>query len=207
MSDSQEAQGSKEAFAFNEEMEAKAQDFLSRYPEDRSASAVMPLLDLAQRQNGGWLSQAGMDYVADRLGLAPIRVYEVATFYSMYKLKPIGQVHVQVCTTTPCWLRGSDDVVGACKDVLGIGMGETTEDGKFSLGEVECLGACVNAPLIQVGDDYYEDLDADSTRALLEAFKRGDEVKTGPQIDRQTSAPVGGPTTLKETNTSSVEQG
>jgi NADH-quinone oxidoreductase E subunit len=192
----------KEAFAFTPEMEAKALNFLARYPEDRSASAVMPLLDLAQRQNGGWLSQAGMDYVADRLGLAPIRVYEVATFYSMYKLKPIGQVHVQVCTTTPCWLRGSDDVVGACKEVLGIGMGETTQDGKFSLAEVECLGACVNAPLIQVGDDYYEDLDATSTKALLEAFKRGDEVKTGPQVDRQTSAPVGGPKTL-----TSAEQG
>ena len=186
----------KEAFVFNEEMEAKAQNYLARYPEDRSASAVMPFLDLAQRQNGGWLSQAGMDYVADRLGLAPIRVYEVATFYSMYKLKPIGKVHVQVCTTTPCWLRGSDEVVGTCKDVLGIGMGETTEDGKFSLAEVECLGACVNAPLIQVGDDYYEDLDAASTKALLEAFKRGDEVKAGPQVDRQTSAPVGGPKTL-----------
>jgi NADH-quinone oxidoreductase E subunit len=192
----------KEAFAFNDEMEAKAQNYLARYPEDRSASAVMPFLDLAQRQNGGWLSQAGMDYVADRLGLAPIRVYEVATFYSMYKLKPIGQVHVQVCTTTPCWLRGSDDVVGACKDVLGIGMGETTEDGKFSLAEVECLGACVNAPLIQVGDDYYEDLDASSAKALLEAFKRGDEVKPGPQVDRQTSAPVGGAKTLTH-----VEQG
>jgi NADH-quinone oxidoreductase E subunit len=192
----------KEAFVFNEEMEAKAQNYLARYPEDRSASAVMPFLDLAQRQNGGWLSQAGMDYVADRLGLAPIRVYEVATFYSMYKLKPIGQVHVQVCTTTPCWLRGSDEVVGTCKDVLGIGMGETTEDGKFSLAEVECLGACVNAPLIQVGDDYYEDLDATSTKALLEAFKRGDEVKAGPQVDRQTSAPVGGAKTLTH-----VEQG
>jgi len=196
MSEQKEAKGTKEVFAFTPEMEEKALNFLARYPEDRSASAVMPLLDLAQRQNGGWLSQAGMDYVADRLGLAPIRVYEVATFYSMYKLKPIGQVHVQVCTTTPCWLRGSDEVVNTCKDVLGIGMGETTEDGKFSLAEVECLGACVNAPLIQVGDDYYEDLDATSTKALLEAFKRGDNVKTGPQVDRQTSAPVGGPTTL-----------
>lgn len=202
MSDQKEAKETGEAFAFTPEMEEKAKMFLARYPEDRSASAVMPLLDLAQRQNGGWLSQAAMDYVADYLDLAPIRVYEVATFYSMYKLKPIGQVHVQVCTTTPCWLRGSDDVVAACTDVLGIGMGETTEDGKFSLGEVECLGACVNAPLIQVGDDYYEDLDATTTKALLEAFKRGDDVTPGPQIDRQTSAPVGGPTTL-----SSGEQG
>ena len=196
MSDNKEAKETKEVFAFTPEMEEKAKMFLARYPEERSASAVMPLLDLAQRQNGGWLSQAAMAYVA------PIRVYEVATFYSMYKLKPVGQVHVQVCTTTPCWLRGSDDVVGACKEVLGIGMGETTEDGKFSLAEVECLGACVNAPLIQVGDDYYEDLDAATTKSLLEAFKRGDEVTPGPQNDRQTSAPVGGPTTL-----SSVEQG
>jgi len=192
----------KEAFAFTEEMEVKAKMFLARYPEDRSASAVMPLLDLAQRQNGGWLSQAAMDYVADYLSLAPIRVYEVATFYSMYKLKPIGQVHVQVCTTTPCWLRGSDDIVKTCQDMLGIGLGETTKDGKFSLAEVECLGACVNAPLIQVGDDYYEDLSVDNTKALLEAFQRGDEVKSGPQIDRQTSAPVGGAKTLTH-----VEQG
>ena len=184
------------SFEFSDENQKKLKGIFAKYPEGREASAVMPLLDLAQRQNGGWLSQAGMDYVADRLGLAPIRVYEVATFYSMYKLKPIGKVHVQVCTTTPCWLRGSDEVVGTCKDVLGIGMGETTEDGKFSLAEVECLGACVNAPLIQVGDDYYEDLDAASTKALLEAFKRGDEVKAGPQVDRQTSAPVGGPKTL-----------
>ncbi len=186
-------------FAFTPEMEARAKEFLARYPADRSASAVMPLLDLAQRQNGGWLNQAAMDYVANYLGLAPIRVYEVATFYSMYKLKPIGEVHVQVCTTTPCWLRGSDEIVATCKRVLGIGMGETTEDGKFSLGEVECLGACVNAPLIQVGDDYYEDLDAERTEALLEAFKRGDTPQAGPQIQRQTSAPAaGGPTTLLE---------
>ncbi len=192
-----------QAFAFTPEMEARAKEFIARYPADRSASAVMPLLDLAQRQNGGWLHQAAMDYVADYLGLAPIRVYEVATFYSMYKLKPIGEVHVQVCTTTPCWLRGSDDIVATCKRVLGIAMGETTEDGKFSLGEVECLGACVNAPLIQVGDDYYEDLDAERTEALLEAFKRGDTPKAGTQIQRQTSAPAaGGPTTLLE-----LEQG
>ncbi len=190
-------------FAFTPEMEARAKEFIARYPADRSASAVMPLLDLAQRQNGGWLHQAAMDYVADYLDLAPIRVYEVATFYSMYKLKPVGEVHVQVCTTTPCWLRGSDEIVATCKRVLGITMGETTEDGKFSLGEVECLGACVNAPLIQVGDDYYEDLDADRTEALLEAFKRGDTPKTGTQIQRQTSAPAaGGPTTLLE-----LEQG
>jgi NADH-quinone oxidoreductase subunit E len=187
-------------FAFEAEVEEKAKAFIARYPEDRRQSAVMPLLDLAQRQNGGWLNQAAMDYVADYLSMAPIRVYEVATFYSMYRLKPVGEVFVRVCTTTPCWLRGSDDVVAACQKVLGIGLGETTEDGKFSLGEVECLGACVNAPLIQVGDDYYEDLDGERTEALLEAFKRGDTPTPGPQIQRQTSAPAaGGPTTLIST--------
>jgi len=187
-----------EKFAFTPEHDEKAKAFIARYPEGRQFSAVMPLLDLAQRQNDGWLSQAGMDYVAEYLAMPPIRVYEVATFYTMYNLKPVGKVHVRVCTTTPCWLRGSDDVVGACKKVLGIGMGETTEDGMFTLDEVECAGACVNAPVIQVGDDYYEDLDAASTEALLEAFKRGDAVKTGPQIERQNSAPEGGAKTLQE---------
>jgi len=185
-------------FSFTPESEEKARAFVARYPEGRQFSAVMPLLDVAQRQNGGWLSQAAMDCVAAYLDMPPIRVYEVATFYSMYQLKPVGKVHVQVCTTTPCWLRGSDEIVDTCKRVLGIGMGETTEDGMFTLNEVECAGACVNAPMIQVGDDYYEDLDAARTEALLEAFKRGDEVKAGPQNGRQTSAPDGGPTTLLE---------
>jgi len=185
-------------FTFTPESEEKAKAFVARYPEGRQFSAVMPLLDVAQRQNGGWLSQAAMDCVAAYLDMPPIRVYEVATFYSMYQLKPVGKVHVQVCTTTPCWLRGSDEIVDTCKRVLGIGMGETTDDGMFTLNEVECAGACVNAPMIQVGDDYYEDLDAARTEALLEAFKRGDEVKAGPQNGRQTSAPDGGPTTLLE---------
>ena len=196
-----------QTFAFTLEYAERAQAFIARYPEGRQASAVMPLLDLAQRQNDGWLSQAAMDYVADYLGMAPIRVYEVATFYSMYNLKPVGKVHVRVCTTTPCWLRGSDEIVATCQRVLGIGMGETTADGKFTLGEVECAGACVNAPVIEVGDDYYEDLDAASTEAMLEAFKRGDAVKPGPQIERQTSAPVGGPTTLQATSSPEVGEG
>jgi NADH-quinone oxidoreductase E subunit len=186
-----------ETFAFTPEGDEKAKAFIARYPQGRQASAVMALLDLAQRQNDGWLNQPAMDYVADYLEMAPIRVYEIATFYTMYNLKPIGKLHVRVCTTTPCWLRGSDEVVATCKRVLGIGMGETTEDGQFTLGEVECAGACVNAPVIQIGDDYYEDLDAASTEALLEAFRRGDTVKAGPQIERQTSAPFGGPTTLQ----------
>ncbi len=189
---------SAEKFVFTPDYEEQAKGYIARYPQGRQFSAVMPLLDLAQRQNGGWLSQPAMDYVAEYLEMPPIRVYEVATFYSMYNLKPVGKVHVRVCTTTPCWLRGSDDVVGACKKVLGIGMGETTEDGMFTLDEVECAGACVNAPVIQVGDDYYEDLDAASTEALLAAFKRGDTVKAGPQIERQNSAPAGGAKTLQE---------
>src|SRR5690606_42099642 len=114
-----------------------------------------------------------------------------------YNLAPVGRYHVQVCTTTPCWLRGSDEIVSACRSHLGIGMGETTADGLFTLSEAECLGACVNAPMTQIGDDYYEDLDAESTVKVLEALARGEKPKPGPQIDRQTSAPAGGLTTLK----------
>ena len=133
----------------------------------------MPLLDLAQRQNDGWLSQAAMDVVAEILDMPVIRVYEVATFYTMYNMKPIGKHHVQVCTNLPCWLRGSDTVMSTCKNVLGIGAGETTEDGLFTVNEMECLGACVNAPMMQIGDDYYEDLDADSTESILSVLKAG----------------------------------
>ena len=123
----------------------------------------MPLLDLAQRQHDGWLPRAAMDHVAELVGLPQMRIYEVATFYTMYNLAPIGENHLQVCTNLPCWLRGSDDVVKTCKNKLGINMGETTPDGKFTLNEMECLGACVNAPMMQINDDYYEDLDESST--------------------------------------------
>jgi NADH-quinone oxidoreductase E subunit len=155
----------------------------------------MPILDIVQRQEG-WVSMAAMNFVADMLDMAPMRVYEVATFYTMFHLKPVGKVHVQVCTNLPCQLRGSDHVVHACKKELGIGVGETTADGTFSLAEVECLGACVNAPVIWIGDDFYEDLDADSTVKMIEAFKRGETPKAGSQTGRQTSAPAGGLTTL-----------
>ena len=138
-----------------------------------------------------------MDEVARRLDMAPIRVYEVATFYFMFNLKPIGTCHLQVCTTTPCWLRGSDEVVAACRAATGIqGWGETSADGVFTMTEVECVGACVNAPIIQVNDDFYEDLDAESTKQLLEALRRGEPPKPGSMTGRQTSAPEGGPTTL-----------
>jgi NADH-quinone oxidoreductase E subunit len=156
----------------------------------------MPLLDLAQRQNHGWLSKAAMDYVAGMLRMPPIRVYEVATFYTMYNLKPVGKHHVQVCTNLPCWLRGSDAVVEACRRALGIDFGMTTEDGKFTLTEVECLGACVNAPMIQIDDDYYEDLDSDTTERILNTLKSGGKPKAGSQIGRHTCEPAGGLTVL-----------
>jgi NADH-quinone oxidoreductase subunit E len=188
-----------ETFAFDAGTSPAIEKILARYPEERQASAVMPLLDLAQRQSGGWLPKAAMDHIAEMLGMAPIRVYEVATFYTMYKLNPVGEHVVQVCTTTPCALRGCAGIVDACRDELGIGFGETTEDGKFTLFEVECLGACVNAPMIQIGDDYYEDLDADSTVAILKAFRAGETPAAGPQSDRTSSEPAAGLTTLTET--------
>ncbi len=143
-------------FAFAAEYAEAVKATIDKYPEGWQESAVMPLLDLAQRQHDGWLPRAAMDTVAEMLGMPPIRVYEVASFYTMYNLKPVGKNHVQVCTNLPCWLRGSDAVVGACKKSLGVDMGGTTGDGMFTLTEVECLGACVNAPMMQIGDDYYE---------------------------------------------------
>ena len=186
------------SFAFTPENLAKAKAHIAKYPASRQASAVLPLLDLAQRQNDNWLPRVAMDTVADMLGMARIRVYEVATFYTMFNLKPVGKHFFQICTTTPCWLRGSDEVVAACKKKLGIGIGETTADDQFTLKEVECLGACVNAPVIQVNDDFYEDLDGPSTEALIDALARGERPPVGSVKKRQTSAPEGEPTTLKD---------
>ena len=176
------------SFAFTPEYLEKAKALIAQYPAGRQASAVIGVLDLAQRQEG-WLPRVAMDAVAKLLEMAPIRVYEIATFYTMFQLKPRGKYLLQVCTTTPCWLRGSDGVMKACREAAD---GET-----FSVQEVECLGGCVNAPVVQINDDFYEDLDEVSMRKLLEAFRRGETPKPGPQIDRQTSAPIGGPTTLK----------
>lgn len=184
------------SFAFTPENLAKAKAAIAKYPAGRQRSAVMPILDIAQRQEG-WLSLAAMETVAEMLDLAPIRVYEVATFYTMFQLKPVGKVHLQVCTNLPCMLRGSDDIVEACKKELGVGLGQTTADGKFTLSEVECLGACVNAPVIWIGDDYFEDLDAESTRKIIAQLKAGEMPKAGSQIGRKGAAPAGGPTTLK----------
>jgi len=190
------------SFTFDAESEAQIAKVLPRYPSGKQASAVMPLLYIAQKQMGrqtgsAWVPRIAMDVIGERLGMAPMRVYEVATFYFMYNTKPIGRFHLQVCGTTPCWLRGSDDVLRACKDAGHLkGYGDTSADGNFTLTEVECLGGCVNAPILQVDDDYYEDMDYDSTVRLLEALKRGERPKPGSVIGRQTSAPVGGPQTL-----------
>ncbi len=190
---------SAENFEFTPENMDWAKGQLSKYPDNRRESAVMPLLTRAQEQNNGWVSVPVMEYIADMLAMPYIRVHEVASFYTMYNLKPVGRHVIEVCTTTPCWLRGSDDVVAACKDELGIGFGETTKDGEFTLLEVECAGACVNAPFIAYRKEYYEDLDGHSTRNFIKAIKSGEVVSAGPQTtDRHKSAPQGGPTTLKE---------
>jgi NADH-quinone oxidoreductase E subunit len=176
-----------EEFRFLPEYLEKVKALIANYPPGRQASAVIGVLDLAQRQEG-WLSRTAMDEVAKLLDMAPIRVYEIATFYTMFQLKPKGKYLLQVCTTTPCWLRGSDAIMKACEHAAD---GET-----FSVQEVECLGACVNAPVVQINDDFYEDLDEASLKKVLDALKRGETPKPGPQVDRQTSAPEGGPTTL-----------
>lgn len=185
-------------FAFTAENEEQARAILARYPEDRKQSAVLPLLHLAQAQHGGWLPRAVLDYVADYLGIPRIRVYEVATFYDMYNTQPVGRVQVRACTTTPCWLCGSDDIVRACKEVLGCDIGQSTDDGRFFLREFECLGACANAPVLWIDDDFYEDLDYEKTKAILEAVKRGERLTPGPQNGRIASMPLGGKTTLTE---------
>lgn len=192
------------SFAFDAESEAQIETILKRYPEGKQASAVIPLLYIVQKQmkrqtDSGWVPRVGMDAVADRLSMPPIRVYEVATFYFMFNTKPIGKYHLQVCGTTPCWLRGSDEVLRACKDHAGVKhYGDTSEDGMFTMTEVECLGACVNAPILQVDDDFYEDLDYERTVALIEALKRGERPKPGSMTGRLNSAPEGGPLVLTD---------
>ena len=190
-------------FVFDGESEAEIALALVRYPEAKRASAVMPLLHVAQRQMGratgsAWVPKVAMDVVAQRLGMAPIRVYEVASFYYMYNLKPMGRFHLQLCGTTPCWLRGSEEVRRACRDAGGVSVGQTSADGLFTMTEVECIGACVNAPVLQVDEDYYEDLDYGRTVKLIEALKSGERPPAGSSIGRQASAPQGGPLTLVE---------
>ena len=190
-------------FAWTEANAKAAKKIIARYPPGRQMSAVLPLLDLAQRQVGaetgtqGWLPIPVMEYVAAELDMPVIRILEVATFYTMFNLGPVGRFHVQVCGTTPCMLRGSDDVLDACYS-RGLKKGHTTDDGLFTLTEVECLGACANAPMVQINDDNYEDLTGESMGAILDAFARGETPKPGPQIDRQTSCADSGPTTVKK---------
>ena len=190
------------SFAFDADSMGLVDQHIAKYPAGRQASAVLPLLDLAQRQMGrvtgsAWVSVAAMDEIGRMLDMPPIRVYEVATFYLMFNMAPVGKFHLQLCTTTPCWLRGSDDIVQACRDVTGIkGWKENSADGLFTMTEVECVGACVNAPILQVNDDFYEDMDSERTKSLLAALKRGEIPQFGSMAGRQTSAPAGGPTTL-----------
>ena len=198
MSTDAPAPGQPEPFAFSADNLAAAKAFIAKYPDGYQASAVLPLLDLAQRQNDGWLPQAALECVADILDMPPMRVYEVATFYTMLNLAPVGRHHVQVCTNISCWLRGADAVVEACRNTLGIDFGETTGNGLFTLSEVECLGACVNAPMMQINDDYYEDLDAGSTQVILGTLKDGGSPKSGSQTGRKGCEPVGGLTSLTD---------
>lgn len=195
------------AFAFRDG--AAVNDILSRYPDEQKRSAIMPLLDLAQRQVaddgaraapvfGGWIPRSAMDHIAHVVEQPPVRVYEVASFYSMYNLSPVGKYLVQLCTTTPCWLCNAGGILKACEEHLGIHIGDTTDDGMFTLAEVECLGACVNAPMVQINDDYYEDLTADNIKILLDDLRAGRPVSVGSQKGRRGSMALSGPTTMQE---------
>ena len=198
-----------ESFEFTKANQKKIEQIVALYPKGRQKSAVMPLLDLAQRQvgeegakadpvYGGWIPRAAMDEIARILDMAPIKVYEVCSFYSMYNMAPVGQYLVQVCGTTPCWLCGSDEIAKSCEKELGIGLNETTKDGKFTLVEVECLGACVNAPMVQINDDYYEDLTPESMKELLGILAQDMKPKIGSQKGRKASMALSGPTVLEE---------
>ncbi len=184
-------------FEFTPENLAWAKQQLAKYPEGRQQAAVIPLLWRAQEQHDQWLPEPAIRYVADMLGMAHIRVLEIATFYTMFNLSPVGRYHIQLCGTTPCMLRGSEDIKKVCKRVIGQ-EGQLSPEGQFSWVEVECMGACVNAPMVQINKDYYEDLTPESFEAMLDGFKRGREPKPGSQTGRQFSAPASGPTTLTD---------
>jgi NADH-quinone oxidoreductase subunit E len=186
-----------EGFAFSEANRNHCDTWIAKFPQGRQASAVIALLWIGQEQEG-WVTKPMIETVAQMLSMPYIRVLEVATFYTMFNLAPVGEHLVQVCTTTPCWLRGSDDVVAACKKHIAPAQHTVSSDGKFSWMEVECLGACVNAPMLQIGKDFYEDLDGPRTEALLEALRRGEKPKPGAGNGRQTSEPQGGATTLTD---------
>ena len=182
-------------FSFSAKAEKKIEDIMEKYPPDRKASAVMPLLDLAQREAGGWLPVSALETVAGKVGLAYMRVLEIASFYTMYNLKPVGKWHLQLCGTTPCWLRGSDDILKAIFDTLKLKPNETSKNGEFTLTPVECLGACVNAPILQVNDDFYEDLDYESTKKLINSLIENKQPKFG-SFKKRKSEPENGSTVL-----------
>jgi NADH-quinone oxidoreductase subunit E len=185
------------SFAFTPDNLSWAKAQIAKYPEGRQQSAVIPILWRAQEQCGGWLPQKAIEVTADLLGMAKIRVLEVATFYTMFNLAPVGRFHVQLCGTTPCMLRGSDDLKKVCRRMIGE-ENHVTADGTFSWIEVECLGACVNAPMVQINADYYEDLTPELLTRIINDLSAGRMPKPGPQIDRINSAPIGGPTTLTD---------
>lgn len=196
-----------DSFAFSKENEAEIKRIVAKYPKGRQASAVMPLLDLAQRQHDNWIPMKAIELIAKKLDMAEIRVLEVATFYTMFNLKPVGKYFLQACTTTPCWLRGSDEMMRAIKDRYQISSGETSRCGKFSLLEVECLGACVNAPILQVNDDFYEDLDYQSTSALLNSLEADAPLPVGSVLGRSGSEATTGATTLAAAKPKSAASG
>lgn len=192
------AENQPEEFTFTPESKKRIKEILAKYPKERKASAVMPLLDLAQRQHDNWIPMKAIEQIAEILDMAEIRVLEVATFYTMFNLRPVGKYFIQACGTTPCWLNGSDDVMRGIYDKLGIKSGETSACGKFTLLEVECLGACVNAPMVQINDDYYEDLDYVSMCSLIEQMEQDELPAPGSVRGRQGSQAEPGPTTLAE---------
>ena len=176
-------------FKFNSENLKKVEEILKRYPVANKKSAVMPLLYLAQRQNDNWISLAAMKYIANYLSIPYISVYEVATFYTMYNLAPVGKHFIQVCTTTPCLIRGADKIVKLCKEKISPNENEISKQGNCSWMEVECLGACVSAPMVQINNDYYEDLDEKSTKEILESLIKGKPLKPGSYRGRKNTAP------------------
>ena len=184
-------------FAFSAENKQKIKAILAKYPKSHKSSAVLPLLDLAQRQHDNWLPTKAIEAVAKICEMPEMRVFEVASFYTMFNLRPVGKYFIQACGTTPCWLRGSDAVMQCIKDRLGIASGETSDCGNFTLLEVECLGACVNAPMVQINDDYYEDLDYNSMAKLINQLQQGTTPKAGSVAGRQGSEPASGATSLK----------
>jgi NADH-quinone oxidoreductase subunit E len=192
------AENQPESFAFTEASVAWAKQEIAKYPQGRQASAVISLLWRAQEQEG-WVTEPAIEVVAEMLDMAKIRVLEIATFYTMFHLDPVGRIaHVQLCGTTPCWLRGANDLKEVCRRRINQAPFQLSSDGAFSWEEVECLGACVNAPMVQIGADTFEDLSAERFEALIDDLAAGRPVKPGPQIDRQFAAPVGGPTTLTD---------